>query len=85
MSGLGYNGTKESPTKSTQSQTKFKMSNQMFQHPRKNNYKNPNRRHRNWRCHYCGRYGNIKPFCFKLYGYPNSTHKSKVTQAQPRK
>src|ERR1044072_3458123 len=23
-----------------------------------------------WRCHYCGRYGHIRPYCFKLYGCP---------------
>ncbi|XP_057444753.1 uncharacterized protein LOC130736999 [Lotus japonicus] len=23
-----------------------------------------------WRCHYCGRNGHIRPYCFKLYGYP---------------
>lgn len=25
-----------------------------------------------WRCHYCGKYGHIKPFRFKLFGYPKS-------------
>jgi hypothetical protein len=23
-----------------------------------------------WKCHYCGKYGHIKPFCYILYGYP---------------
>ncbi|KAK2457616.1 gag-protease polyprotein [Trifolium repens] len=23
-----------------------------------------------WKCHYCGKHGHIKPFCYKLYGYP---------------
>ncbi|XP_057444286.1 uncharacterized protein LOC130736472 [Lotus japonicus] len=23
-----------------------------------------------WRCHFCGRFGHIRPYCFKLYGYP---------------
>lgn len=24
------------------------------------------------RCHHCGRYGHIRPYCFELYGYPQS-------------
>lgn len=28
-----------------------------------------------WRCHYYRNFGHIKPFCFKLYGYPrHPTH-----------
>jgi hypothetical protein len=23
-----------------------------------------------WKCHYCGRNGHIKPYCFELHGYP---------------
>jgi len=23
-----------------------------------------------WKCHYCGRNGHIRPYCFELYGYP---------------
>ena len=26
-----------------------------------------------WRCHRCGRFGNIIPFCFKLYWYSKTT------------
>ena len=29
------------------------------------------RKYQRWRCHHCGRFGHIKPFCFRLYGYPN--------------
>ena len=29
-----------------------------------------------WRCHFYGRYGHIRPYCCRLYGYPH-------TQAQP--
>lgn len=29
------------------------------------------KRFQRWRCHHCGRFGHIKPFCFKLYGYPD--------------
>jgi len=31
-----------------------------------------------WVCHHCKRKGHIRPFCFKLHGYPNqSGHKSR--------
>lgn len=33
-----------------------------------------------WRCHYCGKYGHIKPFCFKLYGYPRYPTQPKANQ-----
>ncbi|MCH89304.1 gag-protease polyprotein [Trifolium medium] len=29
------------------------------------------RGYKNLRCHHCGRYGHIRPQCFKLYGYQN--------------
>jgi len=33
---------------------------------------------RPWICHHCNKKGHIRPFCFKLYGYPNqSGHKSR--------
>ena len=33
---------------------------------------------RSWVCHHCKRKGHIRPFCFKLYGYPDqSGHKSR--------
>ena len=32
---------------------------------------------RPWTCHYCKRKGHIRPFCYKLYGYPkHHGHKS---------
>jgi hypothetical protein len=33
-----------------------------------------------WKCHYCGKNGHIKPFCYKLYGYPKTK-----SQTQPRR
>jgi Zn-finger nucleic acid-binding protein len=27
-----------------------------------------------WKCHYCNKKGHIKPFCYKLYGYPRINH-----------
>jgi hypothetical protein len=34
-------------------------------------------RSRKWICHHCGKRGHIRPFCYKLYGYPN--HKQQPT------
>jgi hypothetical protein len=36
---------------------------------------------RPWICHHCKRKGHIKPFCYKLYGYPkHSEHKSSESE-----
>ncbi|PNX89518.1 gag-pol polyprotein [Trifolium pratense] len=32
---------------------------------------------RSWICHHCGRKGHIRPFCFKLYGYPDRSYQPK--------
>ncbi|XP_045798006.1 uncharacterized protein LOC123892244 [Trifolium pratense] len=46
----------------------------MPQHPppHRNNWSRTKSRRRNWRCHYCGRKGHIRPYCYKLYGYPKN-------------
>ncbi|CAJ2641400.1 unnamed protein product [Trifolium pratense] len=31
----------------------------------------PRSRYHSWRCHHCGRKGHIRPYCYKLYGYPS--------------
>ncbi|CAJ2656756.1 unnamed protein product [Trifolium pratense] len=47
----------------------------MPQHPppHRYNWSRPKSRKRNWRCHYCGRKGHIRPYCYKLYGYPKNS------------
>ncbi|KAK2351719.1 hypothetical protein QL285_096927 [Trifolium repens] len=35
------------------------------------------RRYRRWVCHHCGKKGHIRPFCFKLYGYPERYQQAK--------
>ncbi|KAK2430042.1 hypothetical protein QL285_028420 [Trifolium repens] len=35
------------------------------------------RRYRRWVCHHCGKKGHIRPFCFKLYGYPERNQQAK--------
>ncbi|KAK2375776.1 gag-protease polyprotein [Trifolium repens] len=35
------------------------------------------KRYRRWVCHHCGKKGHIRPFCFKLYGYPERYQQAK--------
>src|ERR1051325_9030882 len=50
------------------------MSKQMSQHwVQHQNHRNLNKKFQRWRCHYCGRFGHIKSFCYRLHGYPNQT------------
>ncbi|KAK2382273.1 hypothetical protein QL285_069821 [Trifolium repens] len=35
------------------------------------------RRYRRWVCHHCGKKGHIRPFCSKLYGYPERYQQAK--------
>src|ERR1044072_8266434 len=37
-----------------------------------------------WKCHYCGRYGHIRPYCFKLYGYPQTQIHSRMLNRNPQ-
>jgi hypothetical protein len=46
------------------------MSGQVFQHPGKHQGAEIKSKPKPWICHYCGKKGHIRPFCFKLYGYP---------------
>ncbi|PNX93845.1 gag-protease polyprotein, partial [Trifolium pratense] len=50
---------------------KHKMSHRMPQHPQQHPWSKNRRKYHSWRCHYCGRKGHIRPFCYKLHGYPN--------------
>jgi len=47
------------------------MSHHVSQHHKERQHKG---KHQRWRCPYCGKFGHIKPFCFKLYGYPSPSH-----------
>ncbi|CAJ2657156.1 unnamed protein product [Trifolium pratense] len=35
----------------------------------------------NWMCHHCGRKGHIRPFCYRLHGYPRRVHQAFYTPA----
>jgi hypothetical protein len=48
---------------------------QSMQHPKSHSHaRRHKRRPRSWVCHHCGRKGHIRPYCFKLYGYPKWFH-----------
>ncbi|KAK2456975.1 putative mitochondrial protein [Trifolium repens] len=51
------------------------------QGPRPRTYQRSNsqRRYRRWVCHHCGKRGHIRPFCYKLHGYPNQKPNQNVT------
>lgn len=49
------------------------MSRPMSQHQDYRDKNQMRKRFKKWRCYHCGRFGYIKPFCFKLYGYPTQT------------
>ena len=66
--GLGFN---ESKPKCSHTRRKPEMSYHMSQHHKGRQQKG---KHQRWRCHYCGKFGHIKPFCYKLYGYPSPSH-----------
>ncbi|KAK2403194.1 gag-protease polyprotein [Trifolium repens] len=42
----------------------------MLPHPAPHQKPVNKRRSTSLKCHYCGKYGHIKSFCYKLYGYP---------------
>ena len=60
------------------------MSKHMLQHPGRNN-EFSNQPQSTWRCHYCGDFCHIKPFCFKLYGDQKSSAHSKASQVRKKK
>ncbi|GAU42103.1 hypothetical protein TSUD_134870 [Trifolium subterraneum] len=54
----------------TEEVTGANMSRKVPQHPTQHHGNFYYKKHHPWRCHYCGRKGHIRPFCYKLYGYP---------------
>ncbi|KAI5436288.1 hypothetical protein KIW84_022671 [Lathyrus oleraceus] len=94
-SGIGYHKTKaessytgckpKAKPKCSNSKSSSKMSHHMSHHQKKEQQKD---KHQRWRCHYCGKFGHSRPFCYKLsscyklYGYPSHVHQQ--THYQPR-
>ncbi|MCH80649.1 gag-pol polyprotein [Trifolium medium] len=78
MEGLGGDYmTKQNPNPKkfvpTQQSHTSTMSGQMLQHPKYHQRSNTKSKFQVWTCHYCGKKGHIKPFCYKLYGFPKRT------------
>ena len=38
-----------------------------------------------WICHYCGRYGHLRPYCYKLHGYPKISAKPQAPKIKNHK
>ncbi|GAU45850.1 hypothetical protein TSUD_371460 [Trifolium subterraneum] len=58
------------------------MSSKMLEHPKQHHGFRYKTKSHPWVCHYCGRKGHIRPFCYKLYGYPNRKPRHIVTPIQ---
>ncbi|KAK2382486.1 putative mitochondrial protein [Trifolium repens] len=72
--GEGYgkiynNETLESNSVPPQNRSDFKM----LPHPAPHQKPLNKRKSTSLKCHHCGKYGHIKSFCYKLYGYPKKT------------
>src|ERR1043165_2046615 len=73
-SGSGYVEAKKFADNKKKNRPNKPMSKQMSQHwGQHQDQRNMNKNFQRWRCHYCGRFGHIKPFCYRLHGYPNQT------------
>src|ERR1051325_4759182 len=72
--GSGHVTTKKSADNRKKNRPDKSMSKQMSQHwGQHQDQRNMNKKFQRWRCHHCGRFGHIKPFCYRLHGYPNQT------------
>src|SRR3954468_9997438 len=84
MSGIGFVSAKKYVRDSSRTKPEAEMSKPMSQHVTQHHEKGEMRRKfQRWRCHYCGRFGHIKPFCFRLYGYPDQAPTYKPKQIMP--
>src|SRR4051812_31849231 len=84
MSGIGFVGAKKYVQDSSRTKPEAEMSKPMSKHVTQHHEKGEmKRKFQRWRCHYCGRFGHIKPFCFRLYGYPDQAPSYKPKQIMP--
>jgi len=88
MKGIGFdydtvNKEIKIPTKkfvSPEKKTEFVMLDHMSQHPVRHLNPQPrNKKKPPWIFHNCGRDGHIRPYCYKLYGYPQPHDQPKVS------
>src|SRR4051812_35927638 len=84
MSGIGFVGAKKYVQDSSRTKPEAEMLKPMSKHVTQHHEKGEmKRKFQRWRCHYCGRFGHIKPFCFRLYGYPDQAPSYKPKQIMP--
>jgi hypothetical protein len=83
LKGIGFNYQYQNKqgkalvTKFIPPERKYKpmMSDQMLQHPSGHQETQTKVKVLPWKCHYYGKYGHIKPFFYRLHGYPkHPTH-----------
>src|ERR1043165_748628 len=68
----GYVAAKKFADNKKKNRPNKPVSKQMSQHwVQHQDQRNTKKKFQRWRCHYCGRFGHIKPFCYRLHGYPN--------------
>jgi hypothetical protein len=69
--GVGYGVTyNEETLESTFVPARNRPEFTMLPHPASHQKPMNKRKPTSLKCHYCGKYGHIKSFCYKLYGYP---------------
>ncbi|WJX56911.1 hypothetical protein P8452_42524 [Trifolium repens] len=56
----------------------------MLPHPTPHQKPVNKRKFTSLKCHYCGKYGHIKSFCYKLYGYPKKKPQPRVYHRMAR-
>ncbi|XP_058771038.1 uncharacterized protein LOC131644531 [Vicia villosa] len=84
MSGIGFVGTKKPPQDGNRIKPETEMLNPMSRHATQHQDRSKmKRKFQRWRCHHCGRFGHIKPFCFRLYGYPDQAPYYRPKQVMP--
>ncbi|XP_058727605.1 uncharacterized protein LOC131599176 [Vicia villosa] len=66
MSGIGFVGTKKPSQDGNRIKPETEMLNPMSRHATQHQDRSiMKRKFQRWRCHHCGRFGHIKPFCFR--------------------
>lgn len=66
--------------------TEFLLKDHMSQHPTQHVYPhNKGNKKSSWMFHHCGRYGHIRPFCSRLYGYPQSCNHPRLNKRKGKK
>lgn len=65
---------------SSENKTEVILSDRMSKHPGNFQKKQNNTMFVPWKCHYCGRNGHTRPYCFDLYGHPKQSIPPKINR-----